>query len=207
MPNWCNNILVVKGNNEELKTLMNEIKSEKTFIDFNKIIPCKIPKEIKEKWNNENSDVKKRFDNDFERYVFNEYEYKWNITNWGTKWEAEVEAPTINDEEMVYGFSTAWSPPLPIIEKLITKYPLLDFSLEYEEWGECFAGEMVGEKGEVVFDEEWEINIAECPCCEQTNIKKVKEKVFVCSDCNASYVEINDEGETREIKENTKVEE
>ena len=77
--------------------------------------------------------------------------YDWNITNWGTKWEVAV--PDTNnwrsteivemgkvkeDDNVIYRFDTAWSPPSPAIQELSSQYPTLTFDLEFEEetgWG------------------------------------------------------------------------
>lgn len=68
--------------------------------------------------------------------------YDWNINNWGTKWDAgDVYADRADDTHMVYSFSTAWSPPMPVMHKLAEQYPNFDISFSYEEeqgWGgEC----------------------------------------------------------------------
>lgn len=90
--------------------------------------------------------------------------YNWNVVNWGTKWDVAVspdnqypdtymEGPTPNGENLVvyYNFNTAWSPPMPAMEKLSAQYPSLLFTLSYEEetgWGgECefLRGEMISQ--------------------------------------------------------------
>lgn len=43
--------------------------------------------------------------------------YNWRITNWGTKWNVASDEGEINPDGSIY-FSTAWSAPMPIIEKL-----------------------------------------------------------------------------------------
>jgi len=90
--------------------------------------------------------------------------YSWNVRNWGTKWDVAVS----NDEEypdtelleyksegednwVIYRFNTAWSPPMPAIEKLSKLVPNCVVTLEYEEeqgWGgeaEFVNGEMTSE--------------------------------------------------------------
>ena len=52
--------------------------------------------------------------------------YEWSINNWGTKWNSY-------DNEFNYGenaisFSTAWSFPEPVMNKLIEKFPEVEFS-------------------------------------------------------------------------------
>lgn len=59
--------------------------------------------------------------------------YDWSCKNWGTKWNA---CETYIDGNTVY-FDTAWSPPLPVIEKLSKLYPENEIEI-------CFAEEQVG---------------------------------------------------------------
>lgn len=57
--------------------------------------------------------------------------YDWAISNWGTKWDsdgAEVEWCK-NKKELFYSFSTAWSPPAELLEKISSLYPTLTFKL------------------------------------------------------------------------------
>lgn len=99
--------------------------------------------------------------------------YDWNITNWGTKWDAtEVEVAEIEDG-LRYSFQTAWSPVTELLsEKLSPLFPELTFDYEYEEeqgWG----GEMTFSNGETSHSREWDIPEShadyealgrECPC-------------------------------------------
>jgi hypothetical protein len=75
--------------------------------------------------------------------------YDFNVREWGTKWDVAVrdgedypETELNPDEDssisLSYKFNTAWSPPIPAIEKLSAQYPELEFNLSYEEetgWG------------------------------------------------------------------------
>lgn len=45
--------------------------------------------------------------------------YDWCIEHWGTKWNAYA----IEAEGREIRFSTAWSPPLPVIERLAREFP------------------------------------------------------------------------------------
>jgi hypothetical protein len=71
--------------------------------------------------------------------------YSWNISHWGTKWEASDSSLEEGDGVLYYTFNTAWSPPsLELFGEMSEKFPTLNFYLEYEEeqgWG-----------GEVEFD-------------------------------------------------------
>jgi hypothetical protein len=80
--------------------------------------------------------------------------YEWNITNWGTKWNA-CEAQDVHFSEdgckAYYNFDTAWSPPIPAILKLSEKFPTSKITLDYQEetgWAgvcEFFNGALISE--------------------------------------------------------------
>jgi hypothetical protein len=121
--------------------------------------------------------------------------YNWNIRNWGTKWDVAVpaedsykntyiEGPTENGENLVvyYNFETAWSPPVPALEKLSAQYPSLLFTLSYEEetgWG----GEMELLRGEVISISEYE---NKCRDCDSINCMEYCDNDCgeICNECN-----------------------
>ena len=46
--------------------------------------------------------------------------YDWSCANWGTKWDAyQVRVQRLSDTAMYVTMETAWSPPIPIFEKLV----------------------------------------------------------------------------------------
>jgi hypothetical protein len=121
-------------------------------------------------------------------YWFNNGGYAWCVKNWGTKWNSchgDVSQP--KPTELIYGFSTAWSPCNPVIEKLIFKFRNLKFKYEFEEWGDAIAGVLEGNKGHITRDDSYEIDIGECPECEYTNTKPREQKKYVCGDCRHKY--------------------
>lgn len=65
------------------------------------------------------------------------YWYGWNVSNWGTKWDAsDVEVNSGFIVEVT--FNTAWSPPINAIQALARKFPRDEFHLRYVEeqgWG------------------------------------------------------------------------
>jgi hypothetical protein len=79
--------------------------------------------------------------------------WDWNRENWGTKWDAyDVSVDTSSGS---ISFTSAWSPPIPVVEAITTKYPALHFEFSYEEengWG----GEMTFENGELVAEKTWD---------------------------------------------------
>ena len=67
--------------------------------------------------------------------------YSWSIANWGTKWNAY----SVSDDGDTITFDTAWSTPLPVIQKLSEMFPDVRITLK-------FADEDFGYNcGEIVF--------------------------------------------------------
>ena len=149
MPNWCYNRITVYGS-EESEAKLKEI--EKIFEKenpFNEIYPIPDFKNIP----NEKGELPKleqHFNPDgslfYETYNFPDGKnddrwYMWCVNNWGTKWDACDKSVEYEDSEILaLTFSTAWSPPEGIVEKLREKYPELSFSCFYDEPGCEIAG-------------------------------------------------------------------
>jgi len=115
MPNWCNNILTISEPSTEL---VGYLKTE--GFSFDKIKP--MPPELKEGdgW------------------------YDWAVENWGTKWDLDenpLMPDSFQDKEILFGFDTAWSPPMGVINALSEKFPDDHFVLQYLEMGMGFCGE------------------------------------------------------------------
>ena len=85
----------------------------------------------------------------------------WRVHHWGTKWEPVFEvdeialaistapypdigdgSPLRLDGQAVFGFLTAWGPPLPLLEAVSHDYPALTFILRYAEPGNDFGGQL-----------------------------------------------------------------
>lgn len=127
MPNWCENVLIIKGDAIDIAELLEVCKGEKTAFTFENVSPT--PKELLEEggW------------------------YDWRITNWGTKWDAfETAVVEISDTETEVWMDTAWSPPTGFVLKLSELYPFLDFTLKFEESMCDFSGEVIIKAGELI---------------------------------------------------------
>lgn len=138
MPNWCENRLVVRGEQDELNRMVEQIKSEERLLDFNKILPY--PARFQEQDNEvealRNSGVAWE---DIPKDGYNSGGYEWCIENWGTKWNA-VEATIDEDYDITYFFDTAWSPPIPVIHELSRQFPELYFELTFGDPAMDFSG-------------------------------------------------------------------
>ena len=153
MPNWCENDLYVRvpydcpeDEKEEairqLAEFKKKAKTNKKCLDEEKFIPY--PKKFR-KMDKEAKEGKRDKDG------FNSGGYEWCSRHWGTKWG--ICDPTINDEYedgVEYFFTTAWSPPEPIVIKMSKMFPLLNFELRFFEQGVGFNGILECQGGEVL---------------------------------------------------------
>jgi hypothetical protein len=102
--------------------------------------------------------------------------YDWNVTNWGTKWDAcETYVSRESDLSVSVGFQTAWGIPEPLLRAMTEQHPELNFSVWAEEeqgWG----AEYVGANGELITTDEWDI-----PNSHADYAKRDREDSCVCS--------------------------
>lgn len=115
-----------------MNAFLMAIKSEKSPLDFNKLIPQ--PQGIQ----------------DPRPGILSEGERVWNIENWGTKWNAysvQVRHKTSWGCVTIY-FETAWNCPLPVLGKLMEMYPEYGFELTTACEGGWFAGHIQCDEGE-----------------------------------------------------------
>lgn len=157
MPNWCESDLLVFGPQAQLDDFMKFAKSDSSEFDFDKFVAYpeffRRLDEAAKAW--EMAPFK---DGDCPRDGFNSGGYEWCVEQWGTKWPAHrvriEEVDTYEDEgSVVIHFSTAWTPPLPIIRTAARLYPDLMFELRYFECGMEFDGILVCQNGNVLRDE------------------------------------------------------
>lgn len=92
------------------------------------------------------------------------YWYKWNVKEWGTKWNAyetsivtDVAEDATDDAELIFTFNTAWNTPRPVIEALAASFPELEFFHEFFDEGWCFAGTRTYKGGVTVNENEPEL--------------------------------------------------
>jgi hypothetical protein len=121
--------------------------------------------------------------------------YDWNVRNWGTKWDVAVHnddkyPDTVlhqhksegEDQWLVYGFNTAWSPPFPAIEKLSSLVPNCVLTLTFQEeqgWG----GEVEFVNGTMTAESSYE---NQCRDCGKDNTLEYCDNGCgeICSECS-----------------------
>lgn len=139
MPNWCENGLTITGDKAGLDRFLRDAPGETPAYegtgqdavqsDFSlaKLYPAPVGADLED----------------------------WYVEHWGTKWDVNVvDSHRDSDNEAFFQFDTAWTPPLPALRHISTHYPLLKFSLSYEEAGEAFTGVYEVQGGNVLRHEE-----------------------------------------------------
>ena len=148
MPNWCRNRVTVYSDTPQPIEKIKKIFEDKKNI-FGQIIKepdwRRLPNE-----KGEFSKLKQHFGKDgeviFETHEFPDGKnddrwYHWNISNWGTKWDAcNVEIEYADESQIEIEFDTAWSPPEPICERLREMFQDVSISWFYDEPGMEIAG-------------------------------------------------------------------
>jgi hypothetical protein len=125
MPNWCNNHLSINTtNNDKILEFLNKLYEESKKGNLNEFI---IP---------------------FSDMGLEEWNYGACVEHWGTKWDIDTISSDIfiddNNINLEISFNTAWSPNIPVMEKLYEKLEELDpncsVRLNYEETGMNYYG-------------------------------------------------------------------
>lgn len=153
MPNYCEADLVVKGNIGEIIRFKEFAKEGDNLLSTDKFIPY--PTEFKEldakaKETRELADAGKISADEAWKVKdgFNSGGYEWCCKHWGTKWgifDTRITKETAG--AIYYSMRTAWSPALPVIQRMSELFPSLKFSLRYFEMGAGFKGKFVCKGG------------------------------------------------------------
>lgn len=207
MPNWCHNTLIVSGTDEAIQAFIEKARRSRTdeedeqpltfqahapippadeIADLAEKRTCgscggsgKSPKEI----NDESGslvavDVETclHCEGKGDRILAGGW-YEWCIQNWGTKWDAHFDGPSIAlcaeaaDVDIsvdshalvstpglaIYRFLTAWSPPIERLQIASGAEVGLSFKLRFGEPGEDFAGEVCVEGGKIISEQKLSI--------------------------------------------------
>lgn len=159
MPNHVECDLYVEGPPEQLRAFLQQMKSDESELDFNRLIPYpekyKKLDDIAAQW-----DESHKYDTTIPRQQrpkdgYNQGGYEWCIEHWGTKWNSYKVSVTEDACDLVeINFRTAWSPPKPVIAKASKLFSELTFDLRYFDGGARFHGQFVCQGGDVTMDEE-----------------------------------------------------
>ena len=142
MPNWVANVIVMRAEDaKKMEEFIEEVDGEPKF-DFDKIIP--MPDTVyphdcgfHENWH----PADMTWEEYREKYPLGDW-YKWNLANWGTKWNACRTSYEPVDEDSEYAiltFDTAWSLAMPIFNELYEKFKI-EYQLYFIEESDAFFG-------------------------------------------------------------------
>ncbi len=217
MPNYCYNVLVVKGFENDIQLFVAKYASEKYGIDFEKVIPLIEHKnESRRTWEKLDNVARSRWsgDTDEERFVeywFNNGGYEERLNKWETKWQPQISTDveishiSNNTYQTYYSFDTAWSPCSPLIRKLIQDHPELEFEYSFEEPGCEFKGEIVGNGGDILLDTYQECDTVMCPECDNEMLMGTEELTIVCEECGTIMVRSQSDESRATALEETRV--
>lgn len=168
MPNWCYNHLQVSGKKEILadftsKTIVHAKEDDEYVMKFTFNILHPTPKALEGECSplrklegEDDTQYKERMAENVRLYGAEDW-YRWHLDNWGTKWDsAHTYIDTMEDEELIVNFDTAWSPPIDFFHKIFPMYPELRFEWIIGEESQQYCGKIIAEGGEIVFDESGE---------------------------------------------------
>lgn len=155
MPNWCNNILIVTGDEKILaefttKAASAEVGERDTAADFTFEAFLPMPPELAAMHTGSTTINGVRFSNWIVKpggievgmgaaeckalraqYGFINW-YDRNCAVLGTKWDVTGTLAVTRDKRRVFTFDSAWGPPTEGIEAVSKQYPTLKFVLQ---WG------------------------------------------------------------------------
>lgn len=141
MPNFCHNILALRGSNQaEVQRLADAFRHGEFC---NAVIP--IPAELFDpdtgSYGGEDADRKDQLRAELtEKYGFSGW-YEFRIKSWGTKWDVGEEDSIEMDADGLgfrASFDSAWTPPFGIVKQLIDDG--FEVVLNYYEPGVGFVG-------------------------------------------------------------------
>jgi hypothetical protein len=183
MPNWCNNSIKLHNCDEPFDQVVKDYLTTEnaieppieggiteTILDFNKIVP--MPEELK----NTTSPAPKDINPELQKTLVEKYGadnwYDWCVKNWGTKWNCCD--PYLADTGM--SFTTAWSPPCPVIVALAKKLNK-DIRMTYIEEGMAFCGEFFAYADGTSEDNEYDISNAPQELLDEVGYEEWEEVV------------------------------
>ncbi len=146
MPNYCNNVVEIRGPVQVVKALVDH------RLDFMKIYPY--PKDLDITAGREGADdspeqiaLVAAEKSNLKKYGYKNW-YDWCVSEWGTKWNAggdnddmQIDWDEDGDDSIaLFQFDTAWAPALGVLQKLRDDHPELSIECRYHEPGVGFMG-------------------------------------------------------------------
>lgn len=143
MPNHCETDLIISGPKEILEKIASNHFLEDGSLNCDSVIPypSKYKKldEMAKKWDIDNKNNPEKDYNTKPKDGFNSGGYEWCCNNWGTKWGTyEGVRNKTTSKSFCVSFLSAWSPPIPVLEKLAEIYPQVSIKMKSYESGQGY---------------------------------------------------------------------
>ena len=185
MPNWCWNHLEVTGDEKQLQEFVEKsttnLEKDKEF-SFNGTHPQ--PEDLNITKGTQTQDEKEQAMLNKAKYGYTDW-YDWRCDNWGTKWDACESYINHNDIDFFsVTFDTAWSPPIEWIKYIMKDFPDLRFSLEYDEPGCAFGGNLQAQYKLIWEDNMWDLESAS-ECCQgpiNWEHEELEQQCLICGE-------------------------
>ena len=150
MPNWCSNIVYVKGTGEAKEKIEEIFSKEEPFAEIKPepnydevAVPWGLAKVLSAKRN----EVELEEPEPGRKNAWRD----WRIANWGTKWEPSDLGIDLDDEgNLTLVFDTAWTPPAKLLEELSKVEGVEEVISHFYEPGADFIGIEFYEDGAAV---------------------------------------------------------
>jgi hypothetical protein len=150
MPNHVENDLVVRGKEEDLERFAARMKEGDRVLSEEPLVPYPIEFKAKDEECKRMRDAGVAWDK-IPKDGFNSGGYEWCLANWGTKWGFyETGVIQQSKRKAKYCFQTAWSPAVPLVDRMAELFPELTFVWDYFEGGMGFQGHRMYEAGRLV---------------------------------------------------------
>lgn len=134
MPNWCNNFIMISGEESNMKPIYDLFNSPRNPDEETLVMTTLVP---------ENEEFHKiEASGNFLLSPYVEY--------YGTKWDFplhECDMAKLEPDDVSFANVTAWSPPEAFCQRLSEKYGV-DVTIQYSEGGCDFAGTTTYSNGE-----------------------------------------------------------
>jgi hypothetical protein len=159
MPNWVSNRITITGEQGDIDNFADHIDKRPRMVD-------------KKEWV-DNKFSFHSFIEPHESITYEEYHsvngfengkkvgdtqgnwYNWNNSNWDTKWDAgETVVVRTSPTTIVVEFNTAWSPPMPVYEEMISQFSKLNFRIWWEE-ETGFGARYESDNGTLLETQQW----------------------------------------------------
>lgn len=163
MPNWCTNIVIFAGTEEQINGLRSRVAAPDGSTVFSLAAIRPEPKDVAASAEGPQA-VVDDLGIEYGAALGMPDWYQWRVNNWGCKWDVVV-----HDNDLValpgllppgrwaltYRFNSAWAPPLEALDFLAKSYPGV-ITLQYYEEGVNIAGEYLWRNGVMVGSTEGE---------------------------------------------------